>query len=40
MAQLVDEDRHDVDPVRWRVGVIDPRLSYVIALLGVVDVAR
>jgi hypothetical protein len=40
MAQLVDEDRHDIDPVRRGVGVIDPRLSYIVALFGVIDVAR
>jgi hypothetical protein len=40
VAQLVDEDRHDVDAVRRGVGIIDPRLSYVVALFGVVDVTR
>jgi hypothetical protein len=40
MAQLVDEDRHDIDPVRRGVGIINPGLSYVVALFGVVDAAR
>jgi hypothetical protein len=40
MAEFVDEDRHDIDPVRRRVGVIDPRLSYIVALLRIVDMAR
>jgi hypothetical protein len=40
MAQLVDEDRHDVDAVRRGVGIIDPGLGHVVALFGVVDMAR
>jgi hypothetical protein len=40
MTEFVNQDRHDIDPVRWSVRVIDPRLGYVVALLGVVDMAR
>jgi hypothetical protein len=40
VTEFVDEDRHDIDPIRWGVGIIHPRLSYVVALLGVVDIAR
>jgi hypothetical protein len=40
MTEFVNQDRHDIDPVRRGVGVIDPGLGHVVALFGVVDVAR
>jgi hypothetical protein len=38
MAEFVDQNRHDIDPVRWGVGIIDPGLGYVVALFRIVDI--
>jgi hypothetical protein len=39
VTEFMDQNRHDIDPVRWGVGVIHPRLGYVVALFRIVDIA-